>query len=449
MSETIESFLTAAHRTFVEVTRRSPDYFAGRPLRASDPPAGSARAVAAALGVRLSAVAAREFTAVDDLLDRRRRADGTDPAELVELVDPADGTGDSGDTVPAGDWERWRRRQDRRGAVRAARAAHLARAMDHRVARHSGRGLRYRAGGSGPLLVLLTALGHTDEVWYPLADRLLPGRRVVMWDAGETGPSGQTWTLAGQLADFDAVLAAEGADSCDVIAWCSGAQIAVEYAHRRPAAVRAAVLLHGSYPRAATDPSSAYERNLGAVCASVAAHPGRAARALRALGGEAVPVPLPRDEHRAAVEVLARTPPGLDAVLRRPFRDARALAGYSRQLTELWRHPVPAAAAGLPPLLSLGAELDRVAAPEPPAALVPLLTAGHGLLVGATHYSMLDRPEVVAAVCGAFLDDPAAGPPAAAGPREVRWSTPAALSHPINRTDPISPISPIDEEVTS
>ncbi|MFE3791428.1 alpha/beta fold hydrolase [Streptomyces goshikiensis] len=438
MSETIESFLTAAHRTFVEVTRRAPDYFDGRPLRASDPPAGSARAVAAALGVRLSAVAAREFTAVDDLLDRRRHADG---AGGTDRASRADVTRDSGGSGPAGHWERWRLRQDRRGALRAARAAHLARAMDHRVARHSGRALRYRAGGRGPLLVLLTALGHTDEVWYPLADRLLPGRRVVMWDAGETGPDGQTWTLAGQLADFDAVLAAEGADRCDVIAWCSGAQIAVEYAHRRPAAVRAAVLLHGSYPRAGSDPSSAYERNLGAVCASVAAHPERAARALRALGGEAVPVPLPRDEHLAAVEVLARTPPGLDAVLRRPFRDARALAGYSRQLTELWRRPVPAAAPGLPPLLSLGAELDRVAAPEPPAALVPLLTAGHGLLVGATHYSMLDRPEVVAAVCGAFLDDPHPGPPAADGPREVRWST---------ATAPLTPsTSSNSEEVTS
>ncbi|MGW6883247.1 alpha/beta fold hydrolase [Streptomyces goshikiensis] len=444
MSETIESFLTAAHRTFVEVTRRAPDYFDGRPLRAIDPPAGSARAVAAALGVRLSAVAAREFTAVDDLLDRRRHADGaggTDRADRADRGDRADVTRDSGGSGRAGDWERWRLRQDRRGALRAARAAHLARAMDHRVARHSGRALRYRAGGRGPLLVLLTALGHTDEVWYPLADRLLPGRRVVMWDAGETGPYGQTWTLAGQVADFDAVLEAEGADRCDVIAWCSGAQIAVEYAHRRPKAVRAAVLLHGSYPRAGSDPSSAYERNLGAVCASVAAHPERAARALRALGGEAVPLPLPRDEDLAAVEVLARTPPGLDAVLRRPFRDARALAGYSRQLTELWRHPVPAAVPGLPPLLSLGAELDRVAAPEPPAALVPLLTAGHGLLVGATHYSMLDRPEVVAAVCGAFLDDPRPGPPAVGGPREVRWSTAAAPLTPSNSSN--------SEEVTS
>ncbi|MFF2576960.1 alpha/beta fold hydrolase [Streptomyces goshikiensis] len=441
MSETIESFLTAAHRTFVEVTRRAPDYFDGRPLRAIDPPAGSARAVAVALGVRLSAVAAREFTAVDDLLDRRRHADGAGGTDRADRGDRADVTRDSGGSGPAGDWERWRLRQDRRGALRAARAAHLARAMDHRVARHSGRALRYRAGGRGPLLVLLTALGHTDEVWYPLADRLLPGRRVVMWDAGETGPYGQTWTLAGQLADFDAVLEAEGADRCDVIAWCSGAQIAVEYAHRRPKAVRAAVLLHGSYPRAGSDPSSAYERNLGAVCASVAAHPERAVRALRALGGEAVPVPLPREEHLAAVEVLARTPPGLDAVLRRPFRDARALAGYSRQLTELWRHPVPAAVPGLPPLLSLGAELDRVAAPEPPAALVPLLTAGHGLLVGATHYSMLDRPEVVAAVCGAFLDDPRPGPPAVGGPREVRWSTAVAPLTPSNSSN--------SEEVTS
>ncbi|MCX4545470.1 alpha/beta fold hydrolase [Streptomyces sp. NBC_01565] len=433
MSETIESFLTAAHRTFVEVTRREPGYFGTRPLRAGEPPQGAAAAVAAAFGVTLRPAGRREFTAVDDLLDRRRRASPPN------------------DPPSTGRWEGWRERQDRRGAVRAARAAHLARAMDRRAARRSGRGLRYRAGGQGSLLVLLTALGHTDEVWHPLAERLLAGRRVVMWDAGEDAPSGGPWTLDGQLADIDAVLAAEGAESCDVVAWCSGAQIAVEYAHRRPDTVRAAVLLHGSYPRAGGDPSSAYERNLGAVCASVAARPERAARALRALGGEAAPVPLPDDEHRAAVEVLARTPPGLDALLRRPFRDARALVRYSRQLTELWQRPIPAPGPGLPPLLSLGGELDRIAAPEPPAALVPLLTGGHGLLVGATHYSLLDRPDVVAAVCGAFLDDPAAGPPVAAGGHEIRWNPvrPVTSAGSVTSVSPIQPVNPLHEEVTS
>ncbi|MFE5857441.1 alpha/beta fold hydrolase [Streptomyces sp. NPDC056500] len=424
MPESIESFLSAVHRTFAEVTRRAPDYFTTRPLRVSAPPVGAVAAVADAFGARLLTTTAQEFTAVDELVDRRR----CDPTESIPGGEQAGG------------WARWRLDQDRRTALRAAQAAHLARAMDRRTARHEGRSVHYRVCGQGPLLVLVTALGHTDEVWYPLAERLLHGRRVAMWDAGERDPSGRPWTLAGHLADVDAVLHAEGVRSCDVIGWCSGAQVALEYAYRRPGVVRAAVLLNGSYPRAGTDAASRYERDLAAVCASVVARPERASRALRMLAGAGAVVPLPADERLAAVEVLARTPPGLASVLRRPFRDANALVNYSHQLSELWRRELPGPGASVPPLLSLAAGLDRIAAPEPPRALLPLLSGRHGELVGATHYSMLDRPEVVAAVCAAFFDDPthdpthdpareaareAAGGPIAP-PREIVWGAPVA-----------------------
>ncbi|MGA5346853.1 alpha/beta fold hydrolase [Streptomyces griseoincarnatus] len=414
MPETLEAFLSAVHRTFTEVTRKAPDYFAGRPLRAAGPPPGAREAVRAAFGATLRAADREEFTAVDRLLDLRRAG-----------PDGADGRREDGD-----DWAGWRQRLDRRSAVRSARAARLAGAMDRREARAAGSRVRYRAGGQGPLVVLLTALGHTNEVWYPLAERLLPGRRVVMWDAEDAaGPPGPAER---RLDAVDAVLAAEGVRACDVVGWCSGAQSAVEYAHRRPGAVRAAVLLHGSYPRAATDPASAYERNLASVCASVAARPHRAGRALRMLTGGEGPAPLPADEHLAAVEALARVPPGLDTVLRHPFRDADALVRYSRTLDGLWRRPLPEPAPGSPPLLSLAGELDRVAAPEPPAALAPWLAGRHGVLVGATHYSLLERPEVVADVCRAFLDDPTAAGPPAGTTWEVRWNEsggPAGTGH--------------------
>lgn len=407
MPETLEAFLSAVHRTFTEVTRKAPDYFAGRALRAAGPPAGAGEAVRAAFGATLRAADREEFTAVDRLLDLRRP--GPDEADGRQY------DGEGGD-----DWAGWRRRLDRRSAVRSARAARLAGTMDRREARAAGSRVRYRAGGQGPLVVLLTALGHTDEVWYPLAERLLPGRRVVMWDAEDA--AGQPGPAERRLDAVDAVLAAEGVRACDVVGWCSGAQLAVEYAHRRPGAVRAGVLLHGSYPRAATDPASAYERNLATVCASVAARPHRAGRALRMLTGTEGTAPLPSDEHLAAVEALARVPPGLEAVLRHPFRDADALVRYSRTLDGLWRRPLPEPAPGSPPLLSLAGELDRVAAPEPPAALAPWLAGRHGVLAGATHYSLLERPEVVADVCRAFLDGPAAAGPPAGSTGEVRWA---------------------------
>ncbi|NEA92996.1 hypothetical protein G3I22_11760, partial [Actinospica acidiphila] len=98
MPETLEAFLSAVHRTFTEVTRKAPDYFAGRPLRAAGPPPGAREAVRAAFGATLRAADREEFTAVDRLLGLRRAG-----------PDGADGRREDGD-----DWAGWRQRLDRR-----------------------------------------------------------------------------------------------------------------------------------------------------------------------------------------------------------------------------------------------------------------------------------------------------------------------------------------------
>ncbi|MEU8242631.1 alpha/beta hydrolase [Actinoplanes missouriensis] len=439
MPETIASFMTAVHRTVREVTSREPGWFAARPLRVCAPPFGAAEAVAAAFGIRIEESGPDLFTAVDDLLDRRRVVAAPGPWEVRDQSPGRDQSRDrdgSGGMDRSGgmDWVSWRRDRDRHEALRAARAAHLAEVMDRRTA---GR-VRYRTGGRGPALVLLTAVGHAAEIWWPLAERLLPDRRLLLWDSAEDDPESL-------LADMDAVLAAEAPDGCDVLAWCSGAQLAVEYAATRPGSVRSAVLLHGSFPRGPGEPGTAYERNLAAVCATVATRPERAERSLRLIsgnngpagttggnnspaattGGDDGPAGIPEDEARAAAEVLSRPPPGWDAALRRPFRDARAFAAYSRQLTALWRRRLPQPWPGRPPMLALTAELDRIAAPSLPAALRPLLT-GAGRLAGAAHWSMLDRPGVVARACRDFFADPVGGLPAA-GRAELCRPEPAAV----------------------
>src|SRR5690606_41573761 len=56
-----------------------------------------------------------------------------------------------------------------------------------------------------------------------------------------------------------------------------------------------------------------------------------------------------------------------------------------------------------------------------------------GVLAGATHYSLLERPEVVADVCRAFLDGPPAAGPPAGSTGEVRWAEAARPAAPGRR----------------
>ncbi len=384
------SFLETIDAVAAEIEDRLPGYFQRQPLRcvAAGPLAEACRRLARAWDLPLVPVPDdRTLNAVDRYLQGRLAGEGACEIAL--------------------DDERClaafrRERAEAREAVRA-RVSALPRLLERREVGAVPR-LAYAAIGRGePPIVAVNALGQTLAAWLPVLERLSRGHRVVVWEMRETDRAGRPITFAEHGDDLHAILEQEGARSCHLLGWCTGAKLAARYCRTHPGAVASLVVLSGSFkhPGRAPELDTAYERNLEAMLQAIARQPALADRLrivlARTASGDA---DLDRmDGDALALRALTGVPAGLERDVRHPFRDAAALAVYARQHLELWAHDETAMAAAIRvPTLGLSGEHDRVVSPAGARAAVARFPASRfELIAGTTHYCFHERPDAVAA----------------------------------------------------
>lgn len=103
-------------------------------------------------------------------------------------------------------------------------------------------------GTTGPLVVFLPGLGGTTEYWRPLADSVASGARVLLVDPlgfGASAKPGGRYSMARHVAALDATL--RGGPAAILVGHSFGARLAIAYAARHPARVRALVLYGLAY----------------------------------------------------------------------------------------------------------------------------------------------------------------------------------------------------------
>lgn len=420
VSDTDADRLTGPHRLMAvlrsvvaDVSARSASYLSSRPLRVVVPegatvPVLPAREMARALLACAPAGVCGEFrvpgccvAAAADLCRRAGEVLGvtvvptTDPAELSEVdlllhdrltgwlpARPSPG-------LPLMTPPAQRRVLRRSPAFRSPPEA----AWSIRVAGP----LTYHVSGAGAdPVVVLNAVGYGVDVWRPLVDRLTARRRrVLVW----SWPPGRFLGPAGQAAALAAVLAREGVTRCHLVGWCTGPKTAVEFAARHPGTVASMVFVNGSFKVDGTDDGldTPYEGNLEFLCRTLVEQPGHARRMATMFGGAAEPVPA----DATAATVLAAPHGALRAAIGAPFRDEAAITAYAAELTAFWAHDhSPVLAAARVPVLSVSAEYDEVVSGARIRAALP--HARHVELRGATHQSVYDRADELAALIDDF-----------------------------------------------
>ncbi len=371
-----------------ELEERLPGYLRRQPLRfwAGDPLAAACARVACAWELPFAKVADEtQLTAVDRHLRVRLAA--------IDLVSAS----------PTLDEYRLRALRQLRDEERAAARARLA-ALTHAVDAHAARAhLRYTAAGRGaPLVVLLNALGQDHTAWLPLVERLSRRSRVLVWQMRAEAEDGLPVTFAEHAADVADVLDAEGAASCHLVGWCTGARLAVRAARLFPGRVRSLVMLAGSFKHPDRDRAldTRYEQNLEAMLRAIAEQPALAERLRGVLAAAAAgPVDLDRLDAAALAERALTAPPAaLERSARHPFRSTAALVTYARQHLELWSQDELSTAATVAiPVLGLSGEHDQIVAPAALAAALARFPAGRfERIAGATHYALHERPRLVA-----------------------------------------------------
>lgn len=113
-----------------------------------------------------------------------------------------------------------------------------------------GTRIGYQVCGEGPAVVLANGLGGTYTVWRHQYALFGQSYRVISWDYRGLFRSGRPPALDSvavdrQVADLEAVLAAEGVDRALFLGWSMGVQFTFEYYRRHPEQFVGIVALNG------------------------------------------------------------------------------------------------------------------------------------------------------------------------------------------------------------
>lgn len=229
-----------------------------------------------------------------------------------------------------------------------------------RVLRLRGADVHVLDEGAGPVVLCLSGVAGAWYDWQPLADRLLPGHRVVRPDrpgAGLSGPPGDVLRAATEADRLADLVTSIGAGPVTVVAHSLGAPIGEVLARRHPGLVAALVLVDGSI-----------EEELSGRPAAQAAALARRARRLAELSGARAWAPWAR------TIVDARTGGGssvasaaLRALARAVYGRAEVVAGIATELAG-YRPVVDEAltARAVAPLAAPVTVVVRSARPAPP-----------------------------------------------------------------------------------
>ena len=121
------------------------------------------------------------------------------------------------------------------------------------VRSRDGTRIAYDAVGEGGETILLAnGLGGRLFAWEPLITALLPDYRFVTWDYrglfdSDVPARPHRMAVRYHVDDAIAVLDAEGGGSAAVVGWSMGVQIGLELAATHPERVRGLVLMNGTY----------------------------------------------------------------------------------------------------------------------------------------------------------------------------------------------------------
>jgi pimeloyl-ACP methyl ester carboxylesterase len=271
------------------------------------------------------------------------------------------------------------------------------------IARNNSELTYYIAGTTGPVVVILNALGQRLEFWYRLIDILMKDVRLIIWEPRGTIYPPPPFGLAEQVNDLEAVLYNERIDSCYLLGWCTGPKVAVDFYLRRPEVVQSMVFLNSTFKCTGSEEEldTEYERHLEFLCRSVVRKPSLAASMMKTFQSASKEQDLESLEETDAEpnsrKVLSLINTKLKPLVLSPFANEETTLNYAHQLVDFWSNDVrPKAREVHAPVFLIGTEYDEVVSPAASEAAAKLFpNAKHVHILGATHYCLYDRAEYI------------------------------------------------------
>lgn len=261
------------------------------------------------------------------------------------------------------------------------------------------------AGSAGPHVVCINAIEQDLLVFGHLIEVLSAHHRVIAWRL-RSGPdgSGPVATVRDHVSDFRQILDAERIGDCSLVAWCSGAKIALESAGAFPE-ISSVVVTNGTFKtipgleRAETE----FEKSLFELCSAVVKE-----HDLAPLVMDSIRTLLGGGVARFAQTQASTTDPRLAALIVEPFLSPQTTLRYARQVVSYMSSDISATLDAVQqPVLVVAGQHDQVSSPAMAAAVAGRLARGAFLEVpGGSHYCLYKQSAETIAAVVSFISSP-------------------------------------------
>ncbi|WP_232293548.1 alpha/beta fold hydrolase [Stigmatella aurantiaca] len=280
------------------------------------------------------------------------------------------------------------------------------------ISAEDGSPIEYQAAGSGPVLLCINATGQDASVWRWFVAHFLNNHRLIYWSPrGTYGPPSRCPSLTSQCAELELILSQEEVQQCRIVAWCSGAKIAIELLNRRPIA-SAMVLVTGAFTpmKGLEHLETTFQRTLQQMCRMVNQRGETAALVKTAMVSMVTnnPAFTPDFPQGKPEDVLALASQELRTSIAKPFAHEESIRNYSSQVADYASHDISGMLKKVTvPTLLLGAELDQIVSPEASKMVSERLPAAcFAELRGASHYCLYENAELIIELAERFFDSP-------------------------------------------
>lgn len=283
-----------------------------------------------------------------------------------------------------------------------------------RVVASDGTGLHCEMVGDGErILLLANGLGGRLYSWLPLIDALWQRYRIITWDyrglfESDNPPSPRQLTMAHHVEDAYAVMRSQGVDRAVMVGWSMGVQVSLDCAASRPERLAGLILLNGTHGHVF---SSGFQplvsvpwlpRRLHHLVEFLRRHDELTT--VLALSARLTELPA-----AMLLSVTAgRRGLALRPFLRRYYDDVlggESFANYLRLFQELDAHSVYHLLPTIEtPALVISGSLDALTPAYQSTEMVRRMPNAQALrLWRASHFAMVERPEVVVPAMERFL----------------------------------------------
>ncbi|MEL6862981.1 MAG: alpha/beta fold hydrolase [Bacteroidota bacterium] len=281
--------------------------------------------------------------------------------------------------------------------------------------------ITYYIGGKGPTLVILNAYGHSLALWDRTVGTLFRNYQIIIWSmrgtSSQRGGINKVHPMSAHVEDIKHILDKEQIEQCDILAWCTGPKIALQFQAQYPDYVKSMIFLSACFKGIPqfTMHHTDYENDMSKICQRVHTNPAIAPLVIDTLksilAGKKAPTTMDnsQEENRKIIkDILALVSEDVKPMIIEPFLTASSALNYAGQLLSFWEKDVTDLIAKLDiPVLMITGQEDNIAAAGMSEAAAKLSEkATCATISGGSHYLQFDNVRLLVPMVKSFVSNP-------------------------------------------